>query len=92
MRRIATALAALTLVLAACTGQADTPKQVSDWTRGYEPCVTEDAPGPCYWDARTMGNGPERIANGEDPGRSFVVEPAGDPAENDDDRVIYIDR
>lgn len=21
------------------------------------PCVTENSPGPCYWDADTMGNG-----------------------------------
>lgn len=21
------------------------------------PCPTEDSPGPCYWDADTMGNG-----------------------------------
>lgn len=21
------------------------------------PCVTEDAPGPCYWDATVRGNG-----------------------------------
>lgn len=21
------------------------------------PCTTEDDPGPCYWDARTRGNG-----------------------------------
>lgn len=36
-----------------------------DWTRGYEPCVTEDAAGPCYWDADERGNGE---------GRSFVVD------------------
>ena len=28
------------------------------------PCVTEDDPGPCYWDADVRGNGM---------GRSFVV-------------------
>lgn len=31
-------------------------------------CVTEDAPGPCYWDADTRGNGE---------GMSFVVWPDG---------------
>ena len=33
---------------------------------GYSvpPCPTEDSPGPCFWDAATMGNGR---------GRSFVV-------------------
>ena len=30
----------------------------------FYPCVTEDSEGPCYWDARTMGNGE---------GRSFTV-------------------
>jgi len=33
-------------------------------TFGYEPCTFEDSPGPCYWDASTMGNGY---------GTSFVV-------------------
>lgn len=67
---------ALVLMLTGCATD-------NDWTRGYPPCVTEDAAGPCYWDGQERGNGI---------GRSFVVEPAGDPAENDDDRVIYIDR
>ena len=33
---------------------------------GYSvpPCAAEDSPGPCFWDASTMGNGR---------GRSFVV-------------------
>lgn len=56
-RRIALALAALTLTL---TGCAD----ADDWTRGYPPCAQEDSPGPCYWDAERMGNGQ---------GQSFVV-------------------
>lgn len=30
-------------------------------------CVHEDSPGPCYWDARTMGN---------HKGRSFYVDAA----------------
>jgi hypothetical protein len=32
------------------------------------PCVTEDAPGPCYWDASTHGNGE---------GRSFTIDTLG---------------
>ncbi len=32
------------------------------------PCVTEDAPGPCRWDATEHGDGT---------GRSFVVTPDG---------------
>lgn len=35
-------------------------------------CSTEDSDN-CYWDARTMGNGPERIARGLNPGQSFVT-------------------
>jgi hypothetical protein len=31
-------------------------------------CPTEDAPGPCYWDADTMGNGE---------GKSFTVDRFG---------------
>ena len=30
----------------------------------FEPCATEDDPGPCYWDASTRSNGT---------GRSFIV-------------------
>ena len=59
------------------------PATAADWTRGYAPCEHEDSPGPCYWDAQERGNGA---------GRSFVVEPAGDPADNDDDTVIYVSR
>ena len=33
-------------------------------TPSIPPCTTEDAQGPCYWDAATMGNGI---------GQSFVV-------------------
>lgn len=32
----------------------------------FAPCVTEDAPGPCYWNADTRGNGH---------GHSFIVMP-----------------
>ncbi|QFG25415.1 hypothetical protein [Actinomadura sp. WMMB 499] len=34
----------------------------------YPPCVTEDSPGPCYWDAEIQGNGE---------GRSFLVHADG---------------
>jgi hypothetical protein len=34
--------------------------------RTFAPCVTEDAPGPCHWDADTRGNGH---------GISYVVTP-----------------
>lgn len=44
-------------------------------------CAQEDSPGPCYWDAKTRGNGM---------GRSFIVVPAGDPAENDDDEIRFV--
>lgn len=37
-------------------------------TYGYAPCEFEDSPGPCYWDASTMGNGI---------GNSFVVHADG---------------
>jgi hypothetical protein len=32
------------------------------------PCITEDAPGPCYWNAREMGDGT---------GHSFTVDAQG---------------
>ena len=59
-RRIALALAALALT--ACGMTDATLVWVPD---GYPPCTTEDAPGPCYWDARERGNGQ---------GTSFVVD------------------
>jgi len=37
-------------------------------TYGYAPCEYEDSPGPCYWDASTMGNGV---------GQSYVVHADG---------------
>jgi len=33
------------------------------------PCAMEDSPGPCHWNARTMGDAPG--------GRSFVVDGSG---------------
>lgn len=35
---------------------------------GYAACELEDSPGPCYWNADTMGNGT---------GTSFYVDAAG---------------
>lgn len=35
---------------------------------GMVPCATEDAPGPCYWNADIQGNGT---------GRSFTVDATG---------------
>lgn len=34
----------------------------------YPPCAQEDSPGPCYWDARSRGNGQ---------GTSFIVNARG---------------
>lgn len=68
-KRIATAIATILAITAAIIGVAlANSTDTEDWTRGYEPCATEDSVGPCYWDADTMGNGE---------GRSFVVEPDG---------------
>lgn len=63
MRRI---LIALVLTAGAVVGMA-VPAQAPQETR-YLPCATEDAPGPCYWDAQIMGNGE---------GRSFLVHEDG---------------
>lgn len=41
-------------------------------TRTLYPCATEDSDN-CFWDGRTMGNGPDRIAHGLNPGQSFVT-------------------
>jgi len=59
-RRIALALAAL-VTLTGCMTDT-TPTWVPS---GYPPCIHEDSPGPCYWDARERGNGQ---------GTSFVVD------------------
>lgn len=39
------------------------------------PCPTEDAAGPCYWDAETMGNGDGDWRTFD--GYSFVVDSSG---------------
>lgn len=80
-RRVGNALVIIVLAVIAMVA-IGSMTSTDDWTRGYEPCATEDSAGPCYWDADEQGNGQ---------GRSFVVEPAGDLAENDDDTIIYQD-
>ena len=40
----------------------------TDTTMKYDPCETEDQTTPCYWDAKTMGNGI---------GKSFIVTESG---------------
>ncbi len=43
------------------------------------PCATEDDQGLCLW------------TQDQSEGRSFLVWPYGDPRENDDDLVLYLD-
>lgn len=59
------AFAAICALLIAGTVMLLFPASFHDVTGGYSPCVTEDSPGPCYWDAKTMGNGQ---------GRSFTID------------------
>lgn len=33
------------------------PEAAPAWQAGYAPCATEDAAGPCFWDASEQGNG-----------------------------------
>jgi len=40
----------------------------TDTTMQYYPCVEEDDTTPCYWDAKTRGNGQ---------GKSFIVTESG---------------
>lgn len=54
------------LAIGFITGMA-IPADAPEYTR-YPPCATEDAPGPCYWDAQVQGNGE---------GRSFLVHANG---------------
>jgi hypothetical protein len=62
--RFSAALSVLALATACSTV---TPAVASHgWTHGYTACITEDSPGPCYWDAAKRGNGS---------GRSFLVNP-----------------
>jgi hypothetical protein len=67
------AIAVLTAA-AAASAAAVIPDQVERIE--LPPCPTEDSVGPCYWDAKTMGNGPKCLADDECtfPGRSFIVD------------------
>lgn len=58
------AVATTITAIAILTGCTTTHTTATDWTRGYQPCATEDSTGPCYWDATRQGNGK---------GRSFTV-------------------
>lgn len=51
MRRIITTLTLALATLTACATD-DTPAWVPD---GYAPCLTDEAHGPCYWDASKRG-------------------------------------
>jgi len=53
-----TVLAALVFTLAFLFGASlELATTSASAGTGLRPCVTEDDPGPCYWDAMTMGNG-----------------------------------
>jgi len=53
-----TVLAALVFTLAFLFGASlELATTSASAGTGLRPCVTEDDPGPCYWDATTMGNG-----------------------------------
>lgn len=71
-------LAAATLaIVAATTGTAYAA--ITAQPKPLKPCPTEDAPGPCVWDATHMGNGT---------GQSFIVLPV--TANYPDGRVVYL--
>lgn len=57
------ALAAILAGGAQATGYADHTRLA------WKPCASEDAPGPCVWDARHRGNGV---------GQSFLVTRTGE--------------
>ena len=46
------------------TTPAPVPAPTTAALTPYAPCAEEDAPGPCYWDSATRGNGE---------GTSFIV-------------------
>lgn len=71
--RIAKAATAATLALLAglATGALIEPKPAA----AIPPCATEDAPGPCRWDAPQNGDGQ---------GRSFTVHPDGSVTYDDE--------
>lgn len=64
--KLAAALAALAALSAAAFWTASDILAERDANPGFTfpACVTEDDPGPCYWDAEHRGNGQ---------GRSFIV-------------------
>ena len=76
MKRTATVLAAITVAAIPATTHA---VSISASPKPLKPCVTEDAPAPCVWDAVHMGNGT---------GTSFIVLPP--TANYPDGRVVYI--
>ena len=47
------------LILGAGIGHARMPNDLATLRSPENPsvCVTEDSPGPCFWDAKTQGNG-----------------------------------
>lgn len=54
------------ILLAAAISTAPIPQIPPSAPIVYVACASEDSLGPCYWDARTMGN---------DKGKSFVIHP-----------------
>lgn len=50
MRRLTALTLVLGLALAACNHTEPDPRDLPR-------CQTEDSIGPCYWDAKTQGNG-----------------------------------
>lgn len=47
---------------------AEEVRAINEYYRSLPPCPEEDSPGPCFWDARTRGNGL---------GYSFAIEADG---------------
>lgn len=64
-RGVAVVTLATVAWLVAC-GIVAVTDATDDLSRDYPPCITEDAPGPCYWDAPNRGNGI---------GQSFIITP-----------------
>lgn len=58
----------LLLALGAAIGWWISPGRGIEQQAGLPACQYEDGPGPCYWDAKTRGNGT---------GRSFVIDSDG---------------
>jgi hypothetical protein len=54
-RRFGVAALVVTAVLGGA-GRAEAARPM--WAHaGFRPCAQEDSAGPCYWDAKTRGNG-----------------------------------